>query len=247
MSDARKATRWTGRVTLAACALALLGGVAAAPAPAAADDKLEASVMRGGLMYDMWYLVNRSGVPRDAHPSYPEDGKYRGRKGRDWRCKECHGWDYLGKDGAYGEGRHYTGIVGITGKMGADTAEIAEILKDDTHAMSDMLSDQDVTDLANFVSMGQVDTTKYFDADGKALGNAENGGRYFVTLCANCHGMDGKKITDIAPLGGLSRFNPPQVLHKILNGQPGENMPALRSLGEDVPKDLMTYLQTLPE
>jgi len=27
------------------------------------------------------------------------------RSGKDtWRCKECHGWDYMGVDGAYGSG-----------------------------------------------------------------------------------------------------------------------------------------------
>ena len=38
------------------------------------------------------------------------------RAGADtWRCKECHGWDYAGKDGAYGSGDHRTGIVGVLG------------------------------------------------------------------------------------------------------------------------------------
>ena len=30
-----------------------------------------------------------------------------------WRCKECHGWDYMGVDGQYGHGPHKTGFPGI--------------------------------------------------------------------------------------------------------------------------------------
>jgi thiosulfate dehydrogenase len=30
-----------------------------------------------------------------------------------WRCKSCHGWDNLGKDGAYASGSYKTGIMGV--------------------------------------------------------------------------------------------------------------------------------------
>ena len=44
-------------------------------------------------------------------------------------------------------------------------------------------------------------------------------------------------------LGKLAGKNPWEVLHKILNGQPGANMPALRSLDISYSINILTYLQ----
>lgn len=41
--------------------------------------------------------------------------------------------------------------------------------------------------------------------------------------------------------------NPWEVLHKILNGQPAEQMPALRTLDRQIAVDLMAHLATLPK
>ena len=35
-------------------------------------------------------------------------------------------------------------------------------------------------------------------------------------------------------------------MHKVLNGQPGEIMPAMRALDHKVSADLVAYLATLP-
>jgi thiosulfate dehydrogenase len=40
--------------------------------------------------------------------------------------------------------------------------------------------------------------------------------------------------------------NPWEVMHKILNGQPGESMPALRALDRQIVVDIMAHLSTLP-
>ncbi len=124
---ARRTAGWTvlGAVLLA-------GAVLAGPLAAAAGE-IESSIARGGLLYDKWFKVVKAETPATAHPSYPAEGKYRGKKGADWRCKECHGWDYMGKDGAYSKGKHFTGIVGIRALSGADTASIVAVLKNKTH------------------------------------------------------------------------------------------------------------------
>ena len=67
--------------------------------------------------------------PAPPHPAYPADKLYANEPKRTWRCQECHGWDYLGKDGAYGTGPHYTGIKGIQGMAGADAEAIIAVLE----------------------------------------------------------------------------------------------------------------------
>jgi len=204
------------------------------------------SIARGGRLYDKFWAENKQAQPTADHSAYPNKG---GKYGKDvsWRCKECHGWDYKGKDGAYASGGHATGIVGIQGAAGKDPASIVAIIKDKTHGYGDaQLSAQDMNDLALFVSRGQVDMAKHIDYPAKkAKGDAAKGEAYFNTLCANCHGVDGKKINNAPPLGSLQ--NPQEMLHKVLNGQPSQNMPALRLLDHQIAADLVAHMLTLPQ
>lgn len=48
-------------------------------------------------------------------------------------------------------------------------------------------------------------------------------------------------------LAGQLADNPWEVMHKLLNGQPAEEMPALRALDRKVVSDIMRYLMTLPK
>lgn len=207
--------------------------------------EIESSIARGGRLYDAWYIENKAGKPDDPNPVYPKDAKY---EKDSWRCKECHGWDYKGKDGAYGSGRRATGIKGIRGAAGKDSAAIAAILRDKNHPYKEtMLTERDVTDLANFVSKGQFDADKVIDAPSKkAKGDLAKGEIYYNTLCAGCHGLDGKKVTT-GPALGSQAGNPALILHKAYNGQPNEAMPALRSLDPQIGVDLVAYVQTLPQ
>ena len=84
-------------------------------------------------------------------------------------------------------------------------------------------------------------------ADGSADPELVLGRDVYQRRCANCHGADGKLPKDMPPLGQLSNKNPWEVLHKILNGQPDEKMPALRALPLEVSADVNAYLQTLPK
>jgi len=48
-------------------------------------------------------------------------------------------------------------------------------------------------DLANFVTAGGIHWATYVDAETKApKGDAEAGKQVFNTICANCHGPEGK-------------------------------------------------------
>lgn len=227
---------------LPALLVALAALLASVSAPAA---ETESAIARGGRLYDKWFAENKASKPTADHPAYPvKDGKY--GKDASWRCKECHGWDYRGKDGAYAKGGHATGIKGIQGAVGKDPAAIAALLRDKTHGYSEaQLSAKDAADLGLFVSKGQIDMARFVDG-GKAKGNAAKGEVYYNTLCAGCHGVDGKKLKDAPPLGSVAD-NGSEMMHKILNGQPAEAMPALRALDHQIAADIAVHLTSLPK
>ena len=204
----------------------------------------ESAIARGGRLYDKFWAENKAAKPATDHPSYVKDGKY--GKENSWRCKECHGWDYKGKDGAYAKGSHMTGIKGIGGAAGKDPAALAAVLRDKIHGYTEaQLSAKDASDLALFVSKGQGNLGKYLDAANKVKGDGARGATYFNTLCAGCHGEDGKKVKDGPPLGSVAD-NGAEMMHKVLNGQPGEAMPALRALDHQVAADIAVHLMRLP-
>lgn len=232
-------TNKTPRAAAVAVALCLAIGAAFAA-------ETESAAARGARLYDKWFTENKAAKPTGDHPAYTvKDGKY--GKDTSWRCKECHGWDYRGKDGAYAKGGHATGIKGIQGAAGKDPAAIAALLRDKTHGYSEaQLSAKDASDLALFVSKGQIDMAKYVDAANKAKGNGAKGEVYFNTLCAGCHGTDGKKLKDAPPLGSVAD-NGAEMMHKILNGQPAEAMPALRAIDHQIAADIAVHLTSLPK
>ncbi|HYH17465.1 MAG TPA: c-type cytochrome [Azospirillum sp.] len=211
-----------------------------------------AAIARGGRLYDTWYKENHREAPAGIHPAYPialADGV---QARTTWRCKECHGWDYRGKDGAYGpaddgsEG-HNTGIVGIRGMAGRDPAAVIAVLGDDRHRYAGLLSVRDMADLAVFVTQGQVDMDRYIDRYTKAVrGDAQGYAQHYQTICATCHGPDGRQIRTMPPLGRIARDDPWRALHGMLNGHPGEAMPPLRSLPEETAAGILAHAQTLP-
>jgi thiosulfate dehydrogenase len=115
------------------------------------------------------------------------------------------------------------------------------------HAYGDRLGARDLEDLANFVTKGQVNMLAIVDrASGMAKGEGAAGESYFNTICAACHGKDGRKVITMRPLGKVAKSNPWNALHKILNGHPNEKMPALRVLDMEVLVDILAHAQTLP-
>jgi thiosulfate dehydrogenase len=228
------------RVLKLVAAMAVTMGLTV-PAMAAED---VSAMARGGKLYDNWFKETKQSRPEETHPAYPASGKY---PKQSWRCKECHGWDFKGKDGASGKNDHNVGIKGVAGMAGKDPKAVAAAFMDAKHAYTGKLTAQDANDLALFISKGLPDLGKYIDAaSGKPKGNAAKGEIYFNTLCAGCHGVDGKKVSTGAAVGAL-KSDPYQLLHKSLNGQSGEAMPALRSLDPSIAADILAHAQSLPE
>jgi len=228
--------------------IALFVGVTTVlPAQPVSAEDLAPSVFRGGRLYDNWYKELNAGVPRASHPAYPAKGSFAADPARNWLCSECHGWDYRGRDGVYATGGHATGIKGIQGSAGTKVEDIVAILKDDNHGYNKSLNEDELTDLANFVSSGQIDMDKYIDrATGKAKGDPAGRSAFYLTVCASCHGYDGRKLLHSEHLGKVANEEPWETLHRMLYGHPGVDMPAMRVVGMDVLVDVLAYLQTLP-
>ncbi|MFQ6610457.1 MAG: c-type cytochrome [Fidelibacterota bacterium] len=214
-----------------------------------------ADMDRGGRLYDKWWAVNGGTEPTDTHALYPASSAKSGST--TWRCKECHGWDYIGKDGRYSSGSHYTGIAGIEAAMTNDIATVYASLTDATgdHDFSGGMSEQDLYDLTKFIREGQFDMYQYIDANGQAIGDTTNGETIFTATCgvSSCHGADGNAIDfhededGDQGLGWLSNDNPQETFHKIHWGQPNSMMPSLieDSYTHQDCADVLAYIQGL--
>ncbi len=218
---------------------------------------LNGDLVRGGLLYDKWWNVNSGTAPTADHPLWDTrpDTESNTRTGSDtWRCKECHGWDYMGVEGAYGSGSHRTGFDGIYDSRNNGAIELANFLKTGDHDLSANLSDQDIADVVAFITGGLVDMNLYIDLSTKeANGDATNGETLYSGSgqCVVCHGADGKLIDfgDGEGVGDLANGNPWETLHKIRFGHPGSSpeMPSAveNGLSTDDQVDILTYCQTL--
>jgi len=181
----------------------------------------------GGRLYDKWWIQARETEPGSTHRSYPKTAKQTGSA--TWRCKECHGWDYRGKDGAYARGSHFTGIKGIRSMSGKPVDQIETVMKNPAHGYDKVLSPSALAQLARFVAYGQVDMDRFIDRKTKsAKGSSAKGKRLFSEYCVDCHGKDGRKYNFKEKSGGkeylgtIANDNPWEALHKIVNGHPGE-------------------------
>ncbi|NOY99249.1 MAG: c-type cytochrome, partial [Chloroflexi bacterium] len=227
-----------------------------APAPALTGD-----AVRGAQLYDKWWQVLGVDTPADTHVLYPADGQKSGDT--TWRCKECHGWDYKGADGAYGSGSHYTGIKGVFDMAGQPLEDIVVWLdgteNPDHNFVQYFNDDAAAADLAAFISAGLVDDAQAIDYETKAAkGDAVRGQELFGSICQLCHGLTGQAINfggDDEPeyIGTIAADNPWELMHKIRAGQPTEDMPATLDAAsltgswtiQDI-ADVIAYTQTLP-
>lgn len=232
-----------------------------APSPEPAPEITLASIVKGGLMYDKWWRA----VPEATEPTAHDHPLWafqttNQRSGSDtWRCKECHGWDYQGKDGAYGSGSHFTGFPGVYAASAKNEAQLLAQLMGGTnpqHDFTTVLSETALRDLVNFLKEGTIDVTEHIDyATKKPIGaSVPRGEELYTSTCVFCHGADGKKLnfgSEAEPeyLSGVANGNPWEVLHKIRFGQPGTGMPSGVKKGWSVQDavDVLGYLQTLPE
>lgn len=220
------------------------------------------NVARGGLLYDTWWkVVPEATAPTRDHPLWYLQTSNKRKGPKTWRCKECHGWDYKGKDGAYGSGSHRTGFPGAwDAAQQKSIKRLAAILRGSTnrkHDFSSVMRDRDIADLANFLKHGLVDMTKYVDHKTKVpIGGNASRGKKFFNLCVPCHGSDGKKLnfgTEPKPryVGTFANKHPQEFVHKVWVGDPGSDppMPSALVLGWEMKQvvDVLAHAQILPK
>ncbi|MDO8751429.1 MAG: c-type cytochrome [Dehalococcoidia bacterium] len=220
-----------------------------------------ADIAHGARLYDKWSKEAGIADPTGNQALWALQTTNT-RTGADtFRCKECHGWDYKGKGGAYSKGSHYTGFVGVyDAGMTKSKAQLLTILKGSTdyrHDFSKVLDAKAQADLAAFLSEGLINDVQYIDYATKKpiAADAVRGKTRYDSTCAACHGADGKQInfgSATAPeyLGTVAADNPWETLHKIRFGQPGTAaMPSATSLGWSLQDalDVLAHAQTLPQ
>ncbi|MFC2030954.1 c-type cytochrome [Chloroflexota bacterium] len=218
----------------------------------------ETPVSRGGLLYDKWWKVTGAEEPATDQPLWATQST-NSRSGADtWRCKECHGWDYQGKDGAYGSGSHFTGFPSVLAAQGKTAEELAAALQGATnadHDFSSVLDEASIADLAAFLKEGPTDLRAYVDYDTKTAINADlaQGESNFASVCAGCHGSDGTALNwgdeeEPEYVGTLANDNPWEFLHKAQFGHPGSAMPSTIDMGWSLQDaaDVLAFAQTLP-
>jgi thiosulfate dehydrogenase len=242
-------------VVLAVLVLMLgVAAVSATTAHQAGDD-----VTAGAQLYDKWYARLNVSAPEGNHPLWERQTTNTRSGAETWRCAECHGWDYQGAAGAYGSGSHYTGFPSVfilAGRLSEQ--EIIDHLNgkiDPLHNFSSVMDDDSLRQLAVFLKEGLVDDSQFIDPISlKVLNaNAANGKNRFETVCAACHGVDGKTLvlrSDVLDesLGDVANRDPYRFLHRSRFGVAGTVMPIGRELGwstEDS-RDVLAYVQTLP-
>jgi thiosulfate dehydrogenase len=209
-----------------------------------------ADLKLGGLLYDNWPKV--AGVKIDGtHPLYPPEGKKKGKSS--WRCKECHGWDYLGKDGRYRSGSHFTGFDGILQASGKAAEAINQSLSGGMaeHDFSKWLSPTQLQALTVFTREGLIN---FQDVEKQLQGSVGGRGRaLYGKACASCHGDEGNDIDfkdkdGVQGVGWLANDNPQETLHKIRWGHPGSDMPSAvvdLSLSDEETIEILRYARTL--
>jgi mono/diheme cytochrome c family protein len=253
----------------------------ATPIPAPTDtpvappeSELTGDPVRGGLLYDTWWVVlaeeaeaegeheegeehaHEAGGPETDHPLWATQTTNTSSGADTWRCKECHGWDYKGADGAYGSGSHMTGFPGIFASRDKAPSEILAALKGSTnpdHDFSEVMDEQDLIDLTLFMTEAQIDTGDLVNEDKSAAGDATQGQERYNEVCALCHGPGGVAINfedldEPEYATTIANDNPWEFIHKVRFGQPGWPMPsAINNDWADADvANVLAYVQTLP-
>jgi len=137
--------------------------------------------------------------------------------------------------------------------VGINPEIIHQILMDNTHRLTEeIMPHLTMEQLALFVSRGQIDMDLYINREtNESRGDPGRGANYFQTICAVCHGFDGKAInfkTQEKPeyVGTVASHNPWEFLHKVRFGQPGVPMISLITLPVTDLVDILAFGQTLP-
>ena len=219
---------------------------------------LNGDPISGGRIYDNWMRALDLKSPEFNQPLWAEQSSNPRIGDITWRCKECHGWDYKGAEGAFSSNSfRYTGFPSLSGVIGSSQEDVAAWLdgtNNSNHNFVEVTNYNAMNDVTAFLLTMQIDAALFIDYNsGLALGNEGNGHSIYLDNCAACHGDLGREINFSAggkPLfiGDIAVVDPWRALHKIRFGTAKGNMPSAEnnglSLGEI--SDVLAYAQSLP-
>lgn len=155
-----------------------------------AQDPLEytnANAIKGGILYDKFWTLE-AGYDQNS-PNLTKFNAYSDF----FRCKQCHGWDLLGKDGSYNSRGPKTNRPNVDGALidikSKKPQEIFDLIKKGTKTRrklatdlatydpasnstigdqmpdySDILTDAQIWDLVKFLKEGALDIKQLYDA-----------------------------------------------------------------------------------
>lgn len=215
--------------------------------------------VRGGLLYDSWWIPLGAQIPQEDHPLWASQSTNPVTKSQTWRCVECHGWDYKGAGGDYGPNSiHFTGFPGVAQWSGGNPYEILAALqgaKNPDHDFSAAIGEQGLIDLALFISQVMLDDDQVIGTDKQIMVSYDlaAGKTLFEATCTPCHGTRGTGVNfsdELGPeyLATVARDDPWEFLHKARHGQPTmPDMPSTLTGGWSLEDqvNLMAYVQTL--
>jgi thiosulfate dehydrogenase len=239
-------------LTILAVSLIGVAVVSASPSPGF-------GVTPGAQLYDKWYAAAGVPAPQGDMPIWSRQSTNTRSGAETWRCAECHGWDYQGREGAYASGSHYTGFPSLLRQSDplTDVQILAHLkgVNDPQHDFSAYLDDFSLRALASFLKNGLIDDRQYIDPVSLQVidGDLQNGKKLYTETCSACHGEDGKQIVFRTEgvdeyLGSVAERDPWRFLHRTRFGVAGTPMPAGYDLGWTPAdgRDILMYTQTLP-
>lgn len=214
--------------------------------------------IRGGKLYDNWFVVVDVLPPDGDHPLWQTQESNLRSGTVTWRCSTCHGWDYKGQEGAFGpDSEEYTGFPGVLNMVGVPYQDIYAWFdgsNNPDHDFSELMNWGALVDLITFLRTKQVDVALIIDYEDKsALGQAEEGRNLYNDECAECHGEDGSALnfnTAQSPefIGDVAWENPWRFVHHIRFGtlRTPEHSFELTGWSLQNIADTLAYSQDLP-
>jgi len=206
-------------------------------------------VSLGGKLYDNFWAGSGASPPEMRNPAFPSDLTVSNIDS--WRCSSCHGWDYNGAAKADGSPQQQKQFVGLRHLQGTDPFNMLELFTrahPDQNALSSGGLPLDL--LLLFLTVGQYDQENFRPEKSLSQKSLSRGRDIFEGVCMSCHDPSGKSGFQVRPgmrgsLGWQARNQPKRMIHKIINGVPGESMLAIRFMDETDIADLVAYLKTL--
>lgn len=196
----------------------------------------------GGKLYDDLWAASDATPPMARNPAFPANEDVSVTDS--WRCVSCHGWDYKGT----GKAAERLNLRVLDGKPMGDLRTRFDKAHPDYSELG--LGDLPLDLIMLFLGAGQMDHDAF--QLGKPVSDISmaRGQDIFEGVCMNCHNPDGK--AGLPPregrkpsLGWLARTQPNRVLHRVVNGYPGQAMLALRFMEDAAVRDLIAYMRTL--